>query len=216
MASFYTTETLPLDIADLIPIYYKVPFDSGYEIISGYLEKIKLPKGTDHKRFYGHFQCENCSNQWQSGNAWQGYKQDCKNCGISNWPLKVYHLEQSVDPLDGKPHKSELCGKCQELGYNCRTGAELAHNWKLSPTKKITQASKYNVCFNKQFELLKYHIMIEPNFIRDLYKALWHSLSPTEEIDFIQGLRNARKEWEIKGKHDLVEVCEDILDEISN
>ena len=373
MASCYKTASIPLDDVDLIPIYYRVPFVSGYEIISGYLEKKILPKGSKQKRFYGHYQCEDCSNRWKSGNAWQGYTQDCKSCSKTNWPFKVYHLEQSVDPLDGKPHKSELCGKCQELGYNCRTGTELPHNWKLcamcqslgyncktgaelphnwklcamcqslgyncktgaelphnwklcamcqslgyncktgaelphnwklcamcqslgyncrtgaelphnwklcamcqslgyncktgaelphnwklcamcqslgydcktgaelphdskscekcitlghycqtdntaksSPTKKFTSPSKYDVCFNKQFELLSYDIMIEPKFIRDLYKALWPHLSQAEEMDFIQGLSNARREWKIKVNHDLVEACEDILDEISN
>ena len=281
MASCYKTASIPLDDVDLIPIYYRVPFVSGYEIISGYLEKKILPKGSKQKRFYGHYQCEDCSNRWKSGNAWQGYTQDCKSCSKTNWPFKVYHLEQSVDPLDGKPHKSELCGKCQELGYNCRTGTELPHNWKLcamcqslgyncktgaelphnwklcamcqslgydcktggelphdskscekcitlghycqtdntaksSPTRKFTSPSKYDVCFNKQFELLSYDIMIEPKFIRDLYKALWPHLSQAEEMDFIQGLSNARREWKIKGKHDLIEACEDILDEISN
>ena len=261
MACVYgTTTTAPIDNADLIPIYYRVPFGTGHEIISGYLERKELPKGSKQKRFYGHYQCENCSNRWKSGNAWQGYTQDCKNCGAKNWPFKVYHLEQSVDPLDGKPHKSELCGKCQELGYNCRTGAELGHNWKMcaacvtqgyncqtgvelphnskscqkcvelgyycqtdntgdyksSPTRFSARASKYDVCFSKQFELLKYNIMIEHKFIRNLYAALWPSLSPTEEQDFIQGLRNAEREWEMRGELDLVEACEDILYEISN
>ena len=260
MASMYGMITT-IDNGDLIPIYYRVPFGSGHEIISGYLEKKELPKGSKQKRFYGHYQCGDCSNRWKSGNAWQGYTQDCKNCGVRNWPFKVYHLEQSVDPLDGKAHKSELCGRCRELGYNCRTGDDLGHNWRLcgacvsqgyncqtgielphnskscqkcrelghycqtdnfgkdyksSPTRHSARPSKYDVCFSKQFELLKYNIMIEQKFIRDLYVALWPDLSPAEEQDFIQGLRNVQREWKTRGKLELVEACEDILDEISN
>ena len=212
MATHYVTHTVDTADPDLIPIYYRVPFDTNGEIISGYLEKTRLPPGTEEKRFFGQFKCDNCSKGWNSGNTWQGYTQDCDNCKIKAWPYKVYHLEQSTDNSVGKPHRSDLCEKCRELGFNCHTGKSLHKSGYSSSPRK----SRYDVCFNKQFELFKYDIIIEPKFIRNLYDTLWPSLSPSEEKEFIQGLKNAKRQWESKDNSDLVDACQDILDTISD
>ena len=212
MATRYVTHTVDIADADLIPIYYRLPFETNSEIVSGYLEKRRLRHGSDGKRFYGHFKCDDCSNGWTSGNTWQGYTQGCDSCKIKTWPYKVYHLEQSTNNSVGKPHRSDLCEKCRELGYNCLTGNSLHKSGYSSSVRKST----YDVCFNKQFELFKHEIMLEPKFIRNLYETLWPSLSPIEEREFIQGLKNAKRQWDSKDYSDLVDACQDILDLISN
>ena len=213
MAVRYLSHTVDIPDADLIPIYYRVPFETNSEIISGFLEKRRR---IDGKRFFGHFKCDDCSNGWTSGNTWQGYTQDCDNCKTKTWPYRVYHLEQSTNNSVGKPHRSDLCGKCREQGFNCHTGKSLDGSVVKSGYSSSVRKSVYDVCFNKQFELFKYDIILEPKFIQNLYETLWPNLSPIEEKEFTQGLKNAKRQWDSKGNSDLVDACQDVLDVISN
>ena len=123
---------------NLIPIYYRIPFGVQNEIVSGYLEKKYVENG---KRFYGHFRCENCGHKWPSGHTWQGYRQECSECYLKNWPEKVYHLEQSTGPISEEPHRQDLCEKCQRLRHNCQ---------ETHPGGGVmTRTNKFDPCFNK-------------------------------------------------------------------
>ena len=70
----------------------------------------KLDSGA---RFFGEFKC-NCSKTWNSGYAWQGYKQDCRSCNASIMPSRVWDLKGGGDKK--KPHDVGRCGKCKTLG----------------------------------------------------------------------------------------------------
>ena len=80
-----------------------------------YIENInwKLDSG---KKFFGEFKCD-CSNIWNSGYAWQGYKQDCRSCNASIIPSRVWKLQGGGD--NKKPHDVERCEKCRKLGFSC-------------------------------------------------------------------------------------------------
>ena len=202
---------------DLIPIFYKLPFDCRAEIVSGYLEKKKLPYGSQTKKFYGHFKCMGCNAWWKSSNTYQGYTQGCKKCRRDSWPIKVYHLEQSADIGARGPHISSLCERCLELGHNCNTGADLDNNIDVnnrSSHNRSTPVTIYDQCYQKQYQLLRYEIILEPNFIRDLYVRLWDGLSDRERGEFQLGLETALNEWIKKRRDDLVQVCREILHQI--
>ena len=185
---------------DLIPIFYKLPFDCGIEIVSGYLEKKNPPPGSQTKRFYGHFKCLGCNACWKSSNTYQGYTQRCKECTIDSWPIKVYHLEQSAD--------------IGARGHNCNTGADLDDNIDVNNRtshNRSTPVTIYDQCYQKQYQLLHYEIILEPNFIHDLYARLWDGLSDRERGEFKLGLETALNEWSKKRRDDLVQVCREVL-----
>ena len=70
---------------------------------------------------FGEFHCEDCKHKWYSGNAWEGKGQQCLQCKKMILPLSLRPLlHRFHNDEDRKPHKQELCEKCQELGYNCR------------------------------------------------------------------------------------------------
>ena len=61
-----------------------------------------------------------------SGNSWENSTQQCERCNISVLPYELQPLERIKTEDDGKidmnkHHPTHLCGKCLELGYNCRT-----------------------------------------------------------------------------------------------
>ena len=135
---------------------------------------------------------------------------------MNSWPVRVYHLEQSSDTAAGKPHKSELCEMCQELGHNCHTGASLDEDPGSSEIRFHRPTSKYDKCFNKQFELHSHQISIEPQFFQDLYEALMEVLVTRAELrEFVKGLKTAQQQWKEKGMHHQVESCQDLVDKIS-
>ena len=198
---------------DLIPIFYRIPFGwCGGEIVSGYLEKKKCQSGSKQKRFYGHFECSGCDAWWNSSQTWQGYTQGCKKCSINSWPIKVYHLEQSADTDVGGSHITELCGKCQELGHNCHTGASL-HEYKkdIFPRSSGKYPSKFEPCFKKQYELFSYKIKLESQFIPNLYEKLRDDWNERSRTQFFYGLKDAEKEWGKKGRQDMVKICQEVL-----
>ena len=197
------------DVVDLIPIYFRVPFRTNKEIISGYLEKKKVDF---EKRFFGHFVCISCDISWTSGKTWQSYTQECRACKNKIWPYKVYHLIQSQKQSAGH-HRSELCEKCQKLGYDCLTGGKLHTSF--SKFNKKIRRTKFDICYDKQFELVKYKIKLEPNFIRGLYTSIYPNLGPLEKKEFLQGLHNAKFKWREKKRSDLVAACSDVIKEIS-
>ena len=76
------------------------------------------------KRLFGKFKCPLCSNEWNSANAWEGMKQQCRRCpgetqAYDLQPLKRKE-EDSDDESETKPHRQDLCEMCQKLGHNCR------------------------------------------------------------------------------------------------
>ena len=189
---------------NLIPIYYRIPFGVQNEIVSGYLEKKHVENG---KRFYGHFRCENCGHEWRSGHTWQGYRQECRKCELKNWPEKVYHLEQSAGLISAEPHREDLCEKCQRLGHNCQE----THGFGGFGTGRN---NKFDQCFNKQFELERYDILLEPQFIQDLFDCLWDDLDASDRSEFKDALKFALKNWKIKGEDDQITACEDLVRKI--
>ena len=197
------TASIPVNTTNLIPIYYRVPFGAKNEIVSGYLEKKHVENG---KKFYGHFRCEDCGHEWRSGNTWQGYRQECntENCKLKNWPEKVYHLEQSAGLINEEPHRQDLCEKCQRLGHNCQ---ETYSYGVIRPGRN----NKFDQCFNKQFELLRYDILLEPQFIQDLYDCLWGDLDASDRSEFKDALKFALENWKIKGEDEQITACEDLL-----
>ena len=195
---------------ELIPIFYKIPFGCGAEIVSGYLEKKKC-RGSDSKRFYGHFECSGCGARWNSSNTWQGYTQGCKKCNIHSWPIKVYHLEQSADTEVGRSHITELCEKCQELGHNCSTGGHL----NINNLRYQSGFTIFDQCYKKQYQLFHYNIILEPSFIRNLYDAVWYTLDEKERREFRPGLEIAKGKWDVKERSDLVDACQEVLDLIN-
>ena len=74
------------------------------------------------KRKFGFFKCDKCAKEWPSAYTWVGKYQECRNCRN-----KVYaHSIQPLKPGGGsgpyqKPHQQELCQKCRELGFNCKS-----------------------------------------------------------------------------------------------
>ena len=69
---------------------------------------------------FGRFKCPECFNEWVSASAWSGYTQECKECGGE---AEAYHLRRlrpkKHDGQKGKPHRQDLCEKCEELGCDC-------------------------------------------------------------------------------------------------
>ena len=198
--------SISINTNNLIPIYYRIPFGVQNEIVSGYLEKKHVENG---KRFYGHFRCENCGHEWRSGHTWQGYRQECRKCELKNWPEKVYHLEQSAGLISEEPHREDLCEKCQSLGHNCQEthgfgGFGLGRN------------NKFDQCFNKQFELERYDILLEPQFIQDLFDCLWDDLDTSDRSEFKDALKFALEKWRIKGEDDQITACEDLVRKIDD
>lgn len=70
---------------------------------------------------FGKFQCPECSNEWASASAWEGYEQGCKQCDGKAEAFDLRRLKPKRDGSEGedKRHLQELCDKCQELSYNC-------------------------------------------------------------------------------------------------
>ena len=71
---------------------------------------------------FGEFYCQYCRCGWSSGNAWEGKGQQCKTCQRMVLPksLRPLNAQFHGSDKDRKPHKRNLCQKCQELGYDCR------------------------------------------------------------------------------------------------
>ena len=77
----------------------------------------------ENKRLFGKFCCTKCPFQeWVSGNSWKGYTQQCKSCYTHVLPYYLNTLKYQEDMTrdHDKPHRQDLCAKCEELGYNCR------------------------------------------------------------------------------------------------
>lgn len=74
------------------------------------------------KRKFGRFNCT-CGNSWASGNAWAGKWQKCLKCDEQVTAADLRPLKPSGrHSNEPKPHISELCQKCIELGpgRNCK------------------------------------------------------------------------------------------------
>jgi len=80
-------------------------------------------------KFYGYFQCIECSNRWQSAHTWEGKHQVCKKCDTPNYVYEVERLIRDGEPKDDnhKPHETSLCERCLELGRPCYTRRSSAY-----------------------------------------------------------------------------------------
>lgn len=94
------------------------------------------------KKTFGEFNCPECKRSWMSGHSWANTGQDCLDCDIKVYPFRqvsfaasstshsnvCYHLVfqrplqkgKSIDKSNPrKPHLTESCEKCVELGQSC-------------------------------------------------------------------------------------------------
>ena len=63
-----------------------------------------------------------------SGNSWENSTQQCERCYIDVLPYELQSLRnikrEDAEKIDkNKHHPTHLCGKCLELGYNCRNNS---------------------------------------------------------------------------------------------
>lgn len=69
------------------------------------------------------FGCLNCGRRWQSANGSLQDYQRCKGCFEKTFPssYKIQAPNKRGNENKGtfRPHNSELCGKCDRLGYSC-------------------------------------------------------------------------------------------------
>ena len=71
---------------------------------------------------FGTYYCDDCDRTWMSGNSWKGVGQQCRECEIMYLPHKLDPLQPPVSfGIVKPPHQQHLCGKCKELGYDCKT-----------------------------------------------------------------------------------------------
>lgn len=200
---------------DKIPIYYRIPEEFGCqetELVTGYLKKRRY-NCTQLKRFFGHFTCKRCDSTWTSGNCWQGYRLLCCRCEVYKWPFKVYHKEQSGGKGHGKPHREDLCERCQDLGRNCRQENSFP-NYVSGLSHNGNSNEYYNKGFIRQFELFNFNISVRPNFVDDFYRLVQPNLGTTNRRSFIDALKHTKNEWRVKNKSGMVNACEGILQRI--
>eukprot|EP00026_Physarum_polycephalum_P012248 Phypoly_transcript_12538.p1 GENE.Phypoly_transcript_12538~~Phypoly_transcript_12538.p1 ORF type:complete len:248 (+),score=18.39 Phypoly_transcript_12538:32-775(+) len=86
---------------------------------------------TEHP-FFGKFHCGKCTKyafhgrkekKWRSAYVWAlsygiYYTQQCIRCKRQVHPYKVRQLKSGLGSQ--KDHETDLCAKCDELGYNCK------------------------------------------------------------------------------------------------
>lgn len=109
--------------------------------IEGLLRGLNLNHKKQLRRKFGEFRCSKCKKQWHSAVVWcnQGgnaeYGQKCKKCKIQVFPFRISELNcpkcgESVKECEcekqkkivydeNKPHRTELCGRCIQLGRPC-------------------------------------------------------------------------------------------------
>jgi hypothetical protein len=70
---------------------------------------------------FGKYFC-GCGNNWASGNAWAGAWQKCRKCHAKVMPDDLQPLQpgNSRQYEDRRPHETDLCQRCLQLGYNCQ------------------------------------------------------------------------------------------------
>ncbi len=79
----------------------------------------KLQGGVHTCRYFGHFNCSNCGNEWTSAYCWKGETQACRQCESESLPWKKDKIDGSKGRDCGGYHDSSRCGLCRKLGYNC-------------------------------------------------------------------------------------------------
>lgn len=92
----------------------------------------------DHYRVFGEFKCQNCWKKWMSAYIWISFKkfiertpgwqlrdedfymQKCKKCKAGKNDSFITQYEPLKISDGSKPHKRELCAKCQNSKEPCR------------------------------------------------------------------------------------------------
>lgn len=106
------------------------------------------------------FGCENCGRRWQSANGSLHDFQKCKNCYEKCYPssYKIQAPNKRGNENRGtfQAHNTELCGRCERLGYPCmELGNALDEDNLL-----VTGADDEDVTLTKSNDLLSY--IVEP------------------------------------------------------
>lgn len=72
------------------------------------------------RKSFGFFLCKECQNRWTSAHSYPRYKQDCKSCCKSNYPVllwknasKYHRSDRNEDDENKKPHRRDLCEACK-------------------------------------------------------------------------------------------------------
>ncbi|KAI3632389.1 hypothetical protein MIR68_009495 [Amoeboaphelidium protococcarum] len=69
------------------------------------------------------FGCVNCAHRWKSARGQPGVYQKCKECLTPCFPTEFqYEPPNRLGNMNRETmvgHNSELCQKCEELGYSC-------------------------------------------------------------------------------------------------
>ncbi|CAH1761009.1 11472_t:CDS:2, partial [Entrophospora sp. SA101] len=100
-------------------------------------------------RVFGYWKCLNCRKKWVSAYTWLSLQkfidktpgnkllegdfcvQECKKCkGNENKNVMIWKYEPLILSETGKPHKRDLCAKCQDGEYCTRTGTYYGHRQK--------------------------------------------------------------------------------------
>ncbi|XP_063829720.1 zinc finger CCHC domain-containing protein 24-like [Ostrinia nubilalis] len=71
-------------------------------------------------RCFGAFKCPQCKRSWSSAYSWADCAEDCIICNIRVYPFRQTKLKKRRGTdNEKKRHLTELCEKCEQLGYSC-------------------------------------------------------------------------------------------------
>ena len=75
-----------------------------------------------NKKMSGAFNCSDCGKYWRSASCWPNNYQICSCCYNQVYPTDLKpqgYRKFNLTEKSELPHRQELCGKCEELGYCC-------------------------------------------------------------------------------------------------
>ncbi|KAK4520041.1 Replication termination factor 2 [Mucor velutinosus] len=115
------------------------------------------------------FGCENCGRRWQSANGSLSDYQKCRNCYERCYPssYKIQAPNKRGNENRGtfQAHDTELCGRCERLGYSCMELGNAIDQDNLL----VTGADDEDVVLTKSNDLFSY--VVEPKIKRGKNKA---------------------------------------------
>ena len=81
-------------------------------------------RGAASHRVFGYFECGYCRREWNSAGSWTDKWQICQSCEsrcypYEQHPLAIREQEETEGDVEKRPHDSQRCQKCIELGRLC-------------------------------------------------------------------------------------------------
>jgi hypothetical protein len=112
-------------------------------------EKLKTEKSTRNNlkkfrhrvRYYGKYNCENCSNNWSSGYAYKDIHQKCEECEEKVFPYELHTLK-TPKGRSKQPHRKDLCGMCEDDKKNGTEFCGKSENENVEICKKLVNSLK--------------------------------------------------------------------------